>query len=61
MTNQEQFKCAYWDWKRGLRETEPKPSAYSLDHYTAELLARQCQSEIDKKRLDSIRKSLAAA
>ena len=61
MTKEERFCIAYWDWKRGLRVTEPNPVNYGLDPWAGEILARQCHAEFEKRKINQILSSLPAA
>lgn len=51
----ESFCCAYWDWLRGLRGSEPEPTLYGLPSEIGEYLARQCHIEFEKQALDKIK------
>jgi hypothetical protein len=61
MTNQESFTCAYWDWLRRIRTTEPKAADYGLDYQAGEALARRCHWEFEKGKIEAIKKSAMAA
>jgi len=61
MTNEQTFECAYWDWKRAIRTTEPTAAEFNLDYHIAEALARKCHQEFEQSTLDKIKKSAMAA
>lgn len=44
----ESFCCAYWDYLRGLRKTEPCAAEFGLCECSAEALARLCHYEFNQ-------------
>ena len=61
MTNEERFRCAYWDWMRKLRRTEPAGPEFHLCKCKAEAIAQECHYEFEKAVVEKAQADAKAA